>query len=191
MKIIRTLSDIPVAELGGIGVILVIGVFDGIHAGHRFLFRRAFDLAVLEQASVVAYTFWPYPSHFYAKNQKKIILSPECKFNLLASLGVQYVVEQRFDADFATLSPENFIDLLGRKFDSLISVCVGIDFRFGHNRTGDVIKLGKLCSEIGVVLQVVDEFCMNGKRVSSSTIRTLIDRRNFAAANELLGDEIF
>jgi riboflavin kinase/FMN adenylyltransferase len=191
MDIIRTTSDVPVAELAGVRVVLAIGVFDGVHAGHRFLFADVLDFAASAHALVAAYTFWPYPSHFYAKNPKKIIVSPGCKFELLASLGVQYAVEQRFDAGFAALSPGGFVELLSEKFDSLVAVCVGTDFKFGNGRSGDVAKLMELCGEIGVAVRIVNEFCVDGERVSSSKIRALIERHDFSAANRLLGDEIF
>jgi riboflavin kinase/FMN adenylyltransferase len=191
MNVIRTSSDAPVVELAGMGVVLVIGVFDGVHSGHRFLFERALNFAAGERASVVAYTFWPYPAHFYAKNSKKIILSPEYKFNLIASLGVRYVVEQRFDADFAVLTPEDFVELLEKKFDTIVAVCIGANFKFGHDRLGDAAKLKDLCGKVGIETLIIDEFCMDGERVSSSKIRTLIDGCDFAAANRLLGDGIF
>ncbi|MDR3273772.1 MAG: FAD synthetase family protein [Puniceicoccales bacterium] len=191
MKIIRTSFDEKVAELAEERVVLAIGVFDGVHVGHRFLLKRAAKFADEVEAVVAVYTFWPYPTHFYAKNWKEAIMPSERKFEILAGLGVHYAIEQCFDEKFAAISHKKFIDFLRKKFQFLSGICVGSDFKFGHNRAGDVLSLQKFCGDGNIALRVADEFCASGERVSSSRIRALIEGRDFIAANRLLGGEIF
>jgi riboflavin kinase/FMN adenylyltransferase len=189
MKIIRTSFDEEIAELAGRKVVLAIGVFDGVHVGHRFLLKQAVQFASSLEAAMVAYTFWPYPTHFYAKNPKKIILSRGRKFEILAALGVQFAVEQCFDARFSKILCGDFVDFLRGKFHHLAGICVGSDFKFGHNRMGDAIFLQKLCDGSNILFKEVPEFCLNSERVSSSQIRDLLEKCNFSIANELLGNE--
>jgi riboflavin kinase/FMN adenylyltransferase len=118
-------------------------------------------------------------------------VSSERKYEILATLGIWCVVEQRFDAEFAALPCGKFVTFLKKKFDSLVGLCVGPDFRFGHGRLGEVAVLRDLCDESGAILRVVEEFCVGGKRVSSSKIRKLIAADDFHAANRLLGSELF
>ncbi|MDR0595685.1 MAG: adenylyltransferase/cytidyltransferase family protein [Puniceicoccales bacterium] len=191
MKIIRTLFDAKIAPLVEKKVVLAIGVFDGVHSGHRFLLKQTMNFAEKMKAVAVVYTFWPHPSHFYAKDQKKMITDNGQKFEILATLGLPYAVEQCFDGKFAAVSYENFIEFLKKKFRFLAGICVGSDFRFGHKREGNVFFLQKLCETANVALLVVDEFCIDGERVSSSKIRALLDEHNFTVANRLLGSKIF
>ncbi|MDR2721091.1 MAG: FAD synthetase family protein [Puniceicoccales bacterium] len=188
MKIIETLFDEKIMELAERKVVLAIGVFDGVHIGHRFLLKQMVALADELEAVPVAYTFWPYPTHFHAKNRKKMIISRERKFEILDACGIQCVVEQCFEENFAKILPEDFISFLKRKFNSLIGICVGSNFKFGHERTGDVTHhLKELCDANNLVLHIIDEILMGGEPVSSSRIRTLLDGQDFAFASELLG----
>lgn len=187
MKIIGTSFDEKIEELAKKRVVLAIGVFDGVHIGHRFLLEQAAMLAGKLGAIAAVYTFWPYPAHFYGRARKKMITSRERKFEILATLGIQCAIEQCFDENFAKILPENFISFLEQKFDSLVGICVGSNFKFGHERAGDTIHLGRLCSAHHLALQIVEEFSMGGEPVSSSRIRDLLDGQDFASAGELLG----
>ncbi|MDR0715621.1 MAG: hypothetical protein LBF25_02525, partial [Puniceicoccales bacterium] len=124
---------------------------------------------------------------FLRKGSKKMIMDNGQKFENLATLGLLYVVEQHFDEKFVAVSYKNFIQFLKKKFRFLAGICVGSDFRFGHKREGNVFSLQKLCEAEDIALLVVDEFCIDGERVSSSKIRALLDEHNFTAANRLLG----
>jgi riboflavin kinase/FMN adenylyltransferase len=189
MKVIGTSFDEEIAYLAGEKIVLAIGVFDGVHAGHRFLLKRAMELAGELGAVATVYTFWPYPTRFHASNRKKMIVSRGRKFEILATLGIQCVVEQCFDEDFARILAEDFTNFLKKKFKSLVGICVGPDFKFGHERRGDVHSLRESCGANGIILCVADEFSLDGDRVSSSKIRALLGSQNFSAANRLLGGD--
>jgi riboflavin kinase/FMN adenylyltransferase len=172
-------------------VVLAIGMFNGVHIGHRFLLKWTAKFANELGAAAAVYTFWPYPAHFYARNQKKIIMPSERKFEIFADLGAHYTIDQCFDEEFAAISHENFFDFLKKKFQFLSGICVLSGFRFGPNRAGDISSLRKFCSEGSIAFRVVDEFCVDGERVSSSKIRALIEEFDFVAANRLLDGEVF
>ncbi|MDR0715622.1 MAG: adenylyltransferase/cytidyltransferase family protein, partial [Puniceicoccales bacterium] len=115
MKIIKTLFDAEIVPLIEEKIVLATGVFDGVHSGHRFLLKQAMNFAEKLEAVAAVYTFWPHPSHFYEKDQKKMIMDNGQKFEILATLGLPYAVEQCFDGKFAAVSYKNFIKFLKKK----------------------------------------------------------------------------
>ena len=152
-------------------VVLAIGVFDGVHAGHRKLIEEARSFAAEIGAYPCIFTFWPYPSHVLSAHKpKEIILHKNEKYDKIFECGIQTIFEQHFDQNFANLSPEDFINLLTTRLN-LFGICVGDDFRFGKNHVGDVKMLQSIAKQSGIKVKVVERLKINGNIVSSSLIR--------------------
>src|ERR1044071_8683281 len=109
MQLLRLSTDRPLPpELRG-GVV-AIGNFDGVHRGHQAVLGRALDEARRRGVPALVLTFEPHPRLFFHPDQPLFILTPEpMKARLIAELGFDAIVEQRFTADFAALTAEEFI----------------------------------------------------------------------------------
>lgn len=152
-----------------------IGVFDGVHVGHRRLIRGIIDEAP-EMVSVVI-TFRQNPGRLMRKRAFANILSFEQKLQRLASLGVQHAVLIDFSDEFSKLTGREFLQSV-RKHISVKKVVVGRDFRFGHRRGAGPESLRAMLSSSGGEVEVVESVFYNGGVVSSSRIRNgIVDGR--------------
>lgn len=152
-------------------VVLAIGVFDGVHAGHRKLIQETIVLSSEVMADPGVFTFWPHPSHVLSGcKPKEIILHKKEKYEKIFECGIKVIFEQCFDNNFANLSPEDFFSLLTKKIN-VCGVCVGDDFKFGKNHAGDVRILQKIASDYKIEVKIVDRLRIDGNIVSSSLIR--------------------
>jgi riboflavin kinase/FMN adenylyltransferase len=169
------------------GCAVAIGNFDGVHLGHRALIDTARALASPRGAATVALTFEPHPAKVLSSAiAPPLVTTLPRKLQLLEAAGVDAVVVQPFDRDYAATTAEEFArrDLLGR-LDAR-DVVVGFDFTFGRGRAGDVPALSRLLERQATV-HVVPAVRAEGWTVSSSKIRELVLTGRVAAAARLLG----
>jgi riboflavin kinase/FMN adenylyltransferase len=161
-----------------------IGNFDGVHRGHRALIDRVTAKARESNLTSCVLTFEPHPREFFAREAAPArITRLRDKLELMAQAGVERVHVARFDARFAALPAENFIeDLLVRGL-GVQWLLVGRDFRFGARRAGDFSTLqGR-----GFAVEAMPDVQFEGKRVSSSAIRAALQAGELVAAERLLG----
>jgi len=154
---------------------VAVGTFDGVHLGHREV--------IAGSDSVL--TFDPHPVSVVApQHTPKLLTTPERKAELIASLGVQEMVVIPFDAEFAKLTAEEFIEdvLVGALGATQVSV--GENFRFGNRAKGDP-ELLAADGRFGTVVHPLLE--LDGEVVSSSHIRGLVQAGDVAEANRMLG----
>ena len=117
---------------------LAIGVFDGVHMGHKAVIESAVVSAGRSGVSGVL-TFDPHPSQlFRPDNPTRLIMPIREKVAMLHQIGVDCVICQRFDREFASIPAENFLAYLKQQLPSLKAIYVGENFRFGRKRSGDV-----------------------------------------------------
>ena len=135
---------------------VVIGNLDGVHRGHQALLTQA--RAMLPPGGcVVALTFTPHPAKLLApQSAPPLLVGLARKRELLLAAGADAVLEQRFDAAFAALSPAEFVERVLVDGLKARAVCVGYDFTFGKGRAGDVRVLRELLAARGVALAVVE-----------------------------------
>ena len=163
---------------------LTIGNFDGVHRGHRALIDRVIAKASEFNLTSCVLTFEPHPREFFAPQSAPArITRLRDKLELLAAAGVQRVHVARFDARLAKLSAERFIaDILVRGL-GVRWLMVGRDFRFGAGRAGDFATL----QQGGFELEAMPDVVFEGKRVSSSAVRTALAAGDLRGAEVLLG----
>ena len=144
---------------------LTIGNFDGVHRGHRTLVDRVIARAREAKLTSCVLTFEPHPREFFAGEAAPArITRLRDKLDLLSQAGVERVHVARFDARFAALPAERFIeDVLVRGLGTRW-LLVGRDFRFGARRTGDFATL----QDRGFTVEAMPDVEFDGKRVSSS-----------------------
>ncbi len=163
---------------------LTIGNFDGVHRGHRALVDRVIARAREAKLTSCVLTFEPHPREFFAGEAAPArITRLRDKLDLLSQAGVERVHVARFDARFAALPAERFIeDVLVRGLGTRW-LLVGRDFRFGARRTGDFATL----QDRGFTVEAMPDVEFDGKRVSSSAVRAALKAGDLRAAERLLG----
>ena len=163
---------------------LTIGNFDGVHRGHRALVDRVIARAREAKLTSCVLTFEPHPREFFAGEAAPArITRLRDKLDLLSQAGVERVHVARFDARFAALPAERFIeDVLVRGLGTRW-LLVGRDFRFGARRTGDFATL----QDHGFTVEAMPDVEFDGRRVSSSAVRAALKAGDLRGAERLLG----
>ena len=167
---------------------LAIGVFDGVHCGHRKLLNEVAAMAQQLNAVPAALTFDPHPRSVLLPSAPPVLLVdlPE-RIRLLKAAGAEMVAVADFTPDFAATEPNDFLDMLFTELPDLAAVGVGSRWRFGKNGAGNVDLLKKYAEKRGFQLAAVDEQIIDNEIVSASRIRQLIAGGNLECAGQLLG----
>jgi riboflavin kinase / FMN adenylyltransferase len=170
------------------GSAVALGNFDGVHKGHQALLARAAEQAKALAAPLVALTFEPHPRRFFVPDTGPFRLTlPPAKVRLLEQYGVQAVLAQRFDAAFAAISADSFIDDVMLHGMAARHVVCGYDFTFGARRGGNVEMLRELGASRGFGVTVLDPVMREGEIYSSTSIREALRAGWPSEAAELLG----
>ena len=145
-KYINTVSAVSIESLAKDGfdrVAVAIGVFDGVHKGHQKLLNDLMEMSAKLNAKPVVLTFYPHPRQVLFPNDPlKLLVSREKKFELLAEAGIAAVVTLPFTSDFASMSPEDFLEkCLDSPEIEIAGICVGANWRFGADGKGDTKTL--------------------------------------------------
>jgi riboflavin kinase/FMN adenylyltransferase len=174
------------------GCIATIGNFDGMHVGHQTIVAgvvaRAKELGV--PSAVI--TFHPHPLSVVAPDRvPRQILSIQQKEELIAELGVDALIVIPFSHEFSRWTADRFIeDFLARAL-RVREVRIGRDFCFGAGREGNLTKLQEAGARFGFAVQGVDDVAIRGVRVSSSLIRSAVDKGAMHLASIALGRSYF
>lgn len=164
--------------------VVTIGIFDGVHRGHQKLLRRTEELARESGATSVAYTFSDLPQGEDSESSGELIFPLRRREEFLHCF-VDTVHVENF-SEVSDLSPAQFVDRILREKMSASAVVVGSDWRFGKGRKGDIELLEEL-SDGEFAVEVVQQFRIDGKPVSSSWIRKELRNGNIETAAKLLG----
>jgi riboflavin kinase / FMN adenylyltransferase len=167
---------------------VAIGVFDGVHRGHRSVLEPLVALAVDRGLAVAALTFDPHPLEVVAPDRAPMLLSTVGqRISALAAVGAEIVGVLPFE-HVRAMEPEVFArDVIGGHLNARV-VAVGADFRFGRDRQGDVSTLRRVGESAGYDVMVVDLVDDNGADpISSTRIRSLIAEGDVESAAGLLG----
>ncbi len=186
------MSQINVESLTGelkIGA-LALGNFDGVHLGHRSLLDEAVRLSKELRLESGALTFSPHPREYFSPTTYSRVYSMTQNIMLMEELGCQNVFVKSFDEACSLLSAESFMDLIFENLKFKILV-VGFDFKFGKNREGDEGALSKWCFKNGVALKVVPCKGINGEKISSTKIKSLLSKGLVDVAALYLGKKYF
>lgn len=158
-------------ELSLPGCWLTVGVFDGVHLGHRRILRRLVEGARAERLPAVVLTFHPHPAAVLGKQPGlKVLSTPDERAALLAGLGVDHVVTLTFDHQLAGWSAEDFMHRVQERLHAR-ALLVGYDFALGRGREGDVPRLTELGEQFGYSLESFAAVTIDGQVVSSRQVR--------------------
>lgn len=167
---------------------LAIGNFDGVHRGHGTLLGRLGETARQFSLPPTILTFEPHPREFFAPASAPARLTTfREKIELLAEAGVEQAMVCRFNALFAALTAEQFIEQVLVHGLQVRHVIIGDDFRFGKGRLGDFALLQAAGSRFGFGVEAMGSVMVDGERVSSSGVRAALATGDMAHAARLLG----
>lgn len=192
MDLPAQISDLSGADLPPRPLHLAIGMFDGVHLGHRAVVEAAIQSARAGDALSGVLTFSPHPSVlFRPENPTPLIQDAAAKARMLVGLGINVVITQTFDAEVAGLPADEFLPWLKRSLPRLAAVYVGENFRFGAGRKGDVGGLVTAGRQQGIRIFSAPRVNLNGEPISSTRIRAQLAAGEVEAANALLGYHYF
>jgi riboflavin kinase/FMN adenylyltransferase len=171
---------------------LAIGIFDGVHRGHRAVIEAAVAAGRKQGGLSGVLTFWPHPSAiFRPESPTRLMHDAGSKERVLLRIGVDVIITQPFTPDFARQEAEEFLPWLKGRLPTLAAVYVGENFRFGRGRRGDVALLTRLAGMHGLEVWSAPRVMFLGEPVSSTRVRAQIEAGNMEGANALLGYPYF
>ncbi len=168
--------------------VVTIGVFDGVHIGHRAVIKRTVDRAKAIGAISVVVTFDPHPLKVLgAGHLVPSLTSLKHRVNAIKALGAGKVVIMKFNKRLAAMEPRAFIMNIIRKELNGVEIFVGEDFCFGRGAGADMKTLKRIGRTAGLKVHSVKAIKRDGKIISSSEIRRLIVAGRIKEASRLLG----
>jgi len=170
-------------------IAMTIGVFDGLHSGHRNVIRATVDAAREQDGMAWVTTFDPHPDTIVrGVPPRPWITPPEEREEILHAWGVDRVHVERFDRSVQALDPEGFLDrVLGAQAPLRVLV-IGPDFRMGKDRVGDRGYLESLGRRRGFSVREVPFLTQaDGTKLSSTLLRRLLEEGSVEEARAMLG----
>ncbi len=165
---------------------VVVGVFDGIHRGHRYLLQHLREAAAVRNARPAVITFDHHPDEIITGAAPPLLCDPGDRLTLLAEFGVAVTVVQHFDVALRMTGYAEFIGRIAARVD-LAGFLMTPDSAFGHERRGTPEAVAAAGYAGAFDVAVIPPFDLHGRAVRSSEIRTAIATGNLADAALLLG----
>ncbi|WP_305042012.1 bifunctional riboflavin kinase/FAD synthetase [Geoalkalibacter sp.] len=185
MQVINDLSNI---EQPFRHAVVTLGNFDGVHLGHREIFRRVVHRAREAGGTAVVFSFWPHPLRVLAPHQElRLINTYEEKVRLIAASCIDVFLCPAFTRDLAALTPEEFVRRILVERVGVRRIVVGYDYRFGRGRSGDADLLRKMGQEYGFEVEVMAPIAQGQAVYSSTRIRELVSKGEVREVVALLG----
>jgi riboflavin kinase/FMN adenylyltransferase len=177
-------SAVPELLRGGI---VALGNFDGFHLGHQAVVGRAVGRARLAGVPALVATFDPHPMRYFRPDVPRFRLTTlEQRERLVRAAGADAMLVFNFDADFAAVSPSDFVnDWLVRRMGAA-GVVTGEDFTFGKGRGGDIAQLKLLGQANRMSVDTVAPVCEGDRPISSTWIREALQGGDCETATRLL-----
>jgi riboflavin kinase/FMN adenylyltransferase len=172
---------------------LTIGNFDGVHRGHQALLARVCGAAASLGLEAAVMTFEPHPREFFAQRSGDLSKAPTRIANLrdklqsLSDAGIGRVIVEHFNAHFASMPPEEFIERVLVQGLHVKWLMVGDDFCYGAKRAGSVATLIAAGKQHGFHVETLPTVMLGEQRVSSSAVRAALAAGDFARTRQLLG----
>ena len=185
MRIVRGLPPVPPDARPSA---VALGVFDGVHIGHRAILGTAVTHAREAGLPAVACTFDPHPMDVLQPGRAPLAITTlEERLALIEGCGLDAAVVLPFTRELAAMEPEAFVkDVVLARLGAR-EIVVGFNHRFGRGARGDVGLLRSLGERLGFRTHVAEPLLVEGVAVSSTEIRAALQRGHLDTAARLLG----
>ena len=185
MKIIHQPADLA---NGSRKACLAIGMFDGVHLGHQQVLRQAIEDSHRNEGRSVAVTFDRHPASVIAPDRTPALLQTRAqRLRAIESLGIDAALLIKFDKALSRKPGAEFVHELADGFGAIHSICVGVNFTFGHKRNGNVELLRTLGQALGFHVHGLQAVSLDGQAVSSTRIRAAVRDGRLDDAGQMLG----
>ncbi|MBM3157066.1 MAG: bifunctional riboflavin kinase/FAD synthetase [Chloroflexi bacterium] len=186
MKNVQIVSELSIVKPQR-DTLLAVGVFDGVHLGHKHLLGKLTQEAARSKLLSGVVTFNRNPKAVLSHRASLARLTTvEERVSLLKSLGIDLVVPITFNTEVAAISARDFVNYL-RQYLRMKGLVIGPNFALGHKREGNAEVLQSLGSELGFTVDVVKPLTIEGSLVSSTAVREALSHGDMKLANKLLG----
>lgn len=185
MKVIYDIADFNPEK----PVVLTQGTFDGVHFGHQKILRQVAEEAQEINGVSVLLTFYPHPRLvlYPDDNELKLLSTIEEKVDLVAALGIDYLIIMPFTQELSRLRADEFVrDILVEQLH-LTKLIIGYDHRFGRNREGGMPEMVHFAETYGFELEEIPAQDISESIVSSTKIRQALLQGQVHLAGEYLG----
>ena len=179
------LADIDQLPIG-LRFALSIGIFDGVHRGHRRLLSALMRAATTHSAHAVVLTFDPHPAAVLGGEAPLVLCDPEERLARIEKLGVDIIVVQRFDREFANQPPEAFLERVCRG-RQMVALVMSAESAFGRDRAGSLPAIRRLSTTLGFSVIEIEPVAARHGRLSSTGLRELVALGRLADVARLLG----
>ena len=181
-----TFRQLLAASTPGPAPVLTIGVFDGVHLGHRHLLQHLIQRAQPNcQPGVITFSNHP-TTELRPAHPVSYITSLEKKLNLIRNEGIDLVISLEFTPNLSQIPADDFADILVESLN-MKGLVIGPDFAFGRNRQGNAEFLKEAGARMGFWVETVEPLNLAGSGVRSGLIRQTIIGGDVATGNRLLG----
>lgn len=167
--------------------VVTVGVFDGLHLGHREILKKLKEKARELNAQTAVFTMFPHPKTVLRGKEEKCLMTQEEKIRAFEKAGTEHLIIYPFNREFASLTAYRFTEEILFKQLNTQCLVVGYDHRFGSDRLGDLDVLNSYARNFGFHAVQADKYTEDGVTVSSSVIRQLLSEGNIVSANRYLG----
>ncbi len=176
-------------DYSGNNTVVTIGMFDGVHAGHRKLLDHVLKVSEEESLSSTVITFWPHPRMVLNKdvNNLQFITTIDEKVRLISEQEISQIFMLRFTKEFALLTAEEFIAKVLLDKLKMKHLIVGYNHHFGSDRLSDYSEYLKLGKKYGFKISKVEAKYDDNAEISSTVIRQLLNKGEVSSANKMLG----
>lgn len=173
--------------------VATLGIFDGVHEGHRSIISKLINLAKTSGGASVLITFWPHPRLVlnHDPNNLKYLTTLEEKKILLERTGIDHLVILPFTRDLSNMEACAFMEKLLAKRFHVKQLVIGYDHHFGKNREGNFEMIKKCGEKLGIRSFRVPQLDLKGKKISSTLIREALWTGKIQDANQYLGYPFF
>ena len=166
---------------------VAIGFFDGVHIGHAALLEKTKQRAAEYGVKPSVVSFDVHPDNLVFGGEVKLISSSAGREEMIKRLfGIEDVVFLHFDRRLMHMPWQDFVDALIEEL-GVSWIVAGHDFRFGNMGEGNAEKLGSYCAQLGIGCDIIPPVTLDGRLVSSTYIRELLENGDIERANRFLG----
>jgi riboflavin kinase / FMN adenylyltransferase len=185
MEVVHGSDGLPLSEEPAV---VTVGFFDGVHLGHRAVFDRTVEAARERGVRSVAVTFDRHPREILTPGREpRLLTTVERKAGLIEASGVDVLVVLAFTEGFSRVPAEDFVrDVLVGGLHATHAV-MGVNFTFGHRAAGTVERLPQMGAPYGLTAEGVPLVELDGRRVSSSSVREALAAGDLAWPLQALG----